>query len=160
MHTDRQQNTAGVMMPSDARSVLVVDDFADIRELLRLALEEEGYRVRVCEHGAAALEMVERETFGVILLDIQMPVMDGVEFVRVYRSLPGHQAHLVVMTAGHNARLYAERVGADRYLAKPFELDEVLTLVGELSDGGPCPDSGRIGGESSSKLSLELPNGD
>ena len=53
-------------MLSDARSVLVVDDFADIRELLRLALEEEGYRVRVCEHGAAALEMVERDTFGVI----------------------------------------------------------------------------------------------
>jgi CheY-like chemotaxis protein len=125
-------------MLSDARSVLVVDDFADIREFLTLVLEDRGYRVRAAEHGAAALETIKRETFGVILLDIQMPVMDGLEFVRNYRSLPGHQAHLVVMTAGHDAALYAEHVGADRYLAKPFELDAVVTLVDELTDGCTC----------------------
>ena len=64
------------------------------------------------------------------------------------------------MTAGHNARLYAERVGAERYLAKPFELDEVLTLVDKLSGGSPCSHSGRLGDDPSSKLSLELPDGD
>jgi two-component system chemotaxis response regulator CheY len=73
----------------------------------------------------------------VILLDVQMPVMDGVEFVRAYRSLPGHQAEIVIMTAGHGAKEHANRVGADRYLVKPFDLEEVLTVVESIEGRKP-----------------------
>jgi CheY-like chemotaxis protein len=113
------------------RSVLVVDDDPTIRALFMIALQDEGYRVSTAEHGAAALKAVERDTFQVIVLDIQMPVMDGVEFVRAYRALPGHQARLVIMSAGKDARRYCDQIGADHYLAKPFELDSLLTTVKE-----------------------------
>jgi two-component system chemotaxis response regulator CheY len=119
------------MMPR-SRSVLVVDDQPEIRDLLKLVLAEYGYPVRTAEHGAAALETIKANTFGVILLDIQMPVMDGLEFVQAYRAQPGHQAPLVVITAGHDAKQYAEMVQADAYLSKPFDLDTVLATVGEL----------------------------
>ena len=118
-----------------SRAVLVIDDQADIRSLLKILLQGHGYQVSTAQHGAAALEKIELDTFSVILLDVQLPVMDGVEFVRAYRSLPGHQAQIVIMTAGHSAKEYAEQVRADRYLAKPFDLDEVLGVVGTLAGG-------------------------
>jgi CheY-like chemotaxis protein len=64
------------------RSVLVVDDYAELRDFVRLAFRDEGYRVRTAEHGTAALQHIGVDTFDVILLDIQMPVMDGVPCVR------------------------------------------------------------------------------
>jgi DNA-binding response OmpR family regulator len=117
-----------------AHSVLIIDDYADIRNLLTIALQDAGYRVRTAQHGVEALEQIESDTFCVIMIDVQMPIMDGVEFVSAYRSLPGHQARLIVMSAGHDARIHAERVGADRYLAKPFDMDVLLSVVGELID--------------------------
>ena len=67
------------------------------------------------------------------MIDMNMPVMDGCGFVRVYRLLPGHQARLVLMTAGHSGAQTAQQLGVDRYLAKPFELDDVLRVLGELT---------------------------
>jgi CheY-like chemotaxis protein len=124
---------------SHSHSVLVVDDNVEIRELLKLALIDAGYAVRSAENGVAALEVIGSDTFDVILIDVQMPVMDGVELVRLYRALPGHQAQLVIMTAGHNARVYAEQIGADAYLSKPFELDDVLAITAELSGRAASP---------------------
>lgn len=115
-------------------SVLVVDDQKEIRELARLVLQDAGYRVRCVNNGAAALEAVnDDEPLSLILLDMHMPVMDGWEFVRKYRSIPDAHAPLVVMTAAHDARRYAAEVEADRFLAKPFELDDLLATVDELT---------------------------
>jgi two-component system, chemotaxis family, chemotaxis protein CheY len=116
-------------------SILVVDDSAEIRELVQLTLESAGYRVRTAEDGAAALDIIYGDTFSVILFDIQMPVMDGVDFVHAYRSLPGHQARLLVMTAGHNARRYAGQLGADGHIAKPFDPDKLLSTVSAFVGG-------------------------
>ena len=113
-------------------SVLVVDDQREIRELATLVLQDAGYIVHCAEHGAAALEAVKKEPHSVILLDMHMPVMDGWEFVRRYRSSPNARTPLVVMTAAHDARRYASEVDADRFLAKPFELDDLLSTVEEL----------------------------
>jgi CheY-like chemotaxis protein len=113
-------------------SVLVVDDQKEIRELATLVLQDAGYVVHCAEHGAAALEVVKKEPHSVILLDMHMPVMDGWEFVRRYRSGPSARTPLVVMTAAHDARRYASEVAADRFLAKPFELDDLLSTVEEL----------------------------
>ena len=115
------------------RAVLVIDDYAEIRELVRLALSDRGFRVRTAENGAAALETIADDTFSVILIDVQMPVMDGTSFVEAYRTFPGHQARLVVMTAGTDARQYADQVAADSYLAKPFDLDELVRVVDSLA---------------------------
>ena len=116
-----------------SHSVLVVDDDDAIRDLISLALTYEGYAVTTAKNGLHALEAIKGDTFAVILIDVQMPVMDGLAFVRAYRSLPGHQAQLVIMTAIENAQMYAEQVGADAYLSKPFELDDVLAMTAALS---------------------------
>jgi EAL domain-containing protein (putative c-di-GMP-specific phosphodiesterase class I) len=116
----------------DQRNVLVVDDDDHIRGLTSLALEMEGYEVLTAAHGNAALEQVRRRTPGVILLDMWMPVMDGRAFSRAYRELPGPHAPIVLLTANPDGRACAAQVGASAYLAKPFEVDELISTVSDL----------------------------
>jgi CheY-like chemotaxis protein len=111
--------------------VLVVDDDADIREFLTMSLEEEGYQVLTAENGARALDLVDQQRPGVILLDMRMPVMDGWAFSQAYRQLPGEHAPIIVITAATDAARFAQQINADGFLAKPFNLNEMLRLVGE-----------------------------
>ena len=111
--------------------VLVVDDDDTIRELVQMALADEGYDVVSAPHGAAALDLVGQIDPDVILLDMRMPVMDGWEFARQYRERPGPHAPIIVVTAAVDAADRAAQIGADGYLPKPFELDDLLDLVGQ-----------------------------
>ena len=115
------------------RRVLVVDDDAGIRQLIQMALEGSGYDVATAEDGREALRAVKSHPPRVILLDMRMPVMDGWAFTRAYRQLPGPHAPIVVLTAARDAGEYAGEVEADAFLAKPFELRELLHLVGQLA---------------------------
>src|SRR4051794_3324403 len=99
--------------------VLVIDDEDDIRDMVFLVLTEEGYRVEAVD-GAAALQRVRRETYGLILLDLHIPVMDGRCFAAAYQSFFTFQAPLVVMSAARDARSTAEQIGAEAHVAKPF----------------------------------------
>jgi DNA-binding response OmpR family regulator len=118
--------------------VLVVEDDQDLSALLDLVLSDAGYAVRVAGDGRAALRRVEEEMPGVILLDMRMPVMNGWEFAREFRARHGRACPVVVVTAAENARLRAEEIGADGWLAKPFDLDEVLAMVERQLHGGPA----------------------
>ena len=109
--------------------VLVVDDDAGIRDLLDLALTNAGYAVALAEDGAAALAMVEAVAPDVILLDMRMPVLDGWAFAEAYRRQPGQRAPIVVMTAGRDAPEHAAQIAATAYLAKPFDLADLLACV-------------------------------
>ncbi len=110
--------------------ILVVDDDEAIRSLVELALDSEGYEVSTAPNGAAALEVIGHEQPDLILLDMRMPVMDGWAFSRAYRSRPGPHAPIVVITAARDASERAAEVYADGFLNKPFDLDELLHLVG------------------------------
>jgi CheY-like chemotaxis protein len=114
------------------RAVLVVDDDAAIREVVRQALESEGWRVLEAADGAAALTAYERDAPGValVLLDLSMPTMNGAQFAERYRRLDG-KAPLVVFTATHGmeAAIQADRLRAVGFVTKPFELDELLAVV-------------------------------
>ncbi len=119
-------------------SVLVVEDDQDLSALLELVLADAGYAVRVAGDGRAALRCVEEAMPGVILLDMRMPVMNGWEFAREFRARYGRACPVVVVTAAENARLRAEEIGADGWLAKPFDLDAVLDMVERQLHGGPA----------------------
>jgi two-component system, chemotaxis family, chemotaxis protein CheY len=119
-----------------AGRVLVVDDDESIRSVVTAALREEGYEVLEATNGAAALEIVSRHRPVVILLDMWMPVMDGWEFVRHYRSLPGPHAPIVVMTAAVDAKRRGAEIAADGVLAKPFELEALLNTVASYDRNG------------------------
>jgi len=109
-------------------SVLVVDDDPSIRDFVEAALEEEGYGVLSAADGQAALKLVGRQPCAV-LLDMRMPVLDGWGFAAAYRQRPGARAPIVVMTAAENAAAWAEEIGAQGVLAKPFRLDDLLAIV-------------------------------
>lgn len=117
------------------RPVLVVDDDDSIREFVSVALTDEGYEVLTAEDGAAALETVQRRQPGVILLDMRMPVMDGWEFARAYRAFPDPHVPIVVVTAARDAADRAAQIQADGYLAKPFDLDDLLAIVERFVGG-------------------------
>ncbi len=122
------------------RKVLIVDDDADLRELLCLLFSDAGYRVAGAADGEEALREVEREMPAAILLDMKMPVMDGAQFERAFRDRYGRGgAAIVVVTAAVDARRCAEEVGAEAYLAKPFALDEALAVVERLVGPAHAP---------------------
>jgi CheY-like chemotaxis protein len=112
-----------------AAHVLAVEDDPDLLALLEMVLAEAGHRVRTAAHGAEALERVAEELPGVILLDMRMPVMNGWEFARELRARYGHACPIVVLTAAENAEQRAAEIGAEGWLAKPFDIEDVLAAV-------------------------------
>ncbi len=110
-------------------SVLVVDDEDAIRDLLTLILEGEGYEVRLASNGEEALVAAERQPPDVILLDIKMPGMSGVEFAQRYNLAPGPRAPIVVVTAAREVEDTVADVDVCAFLAKPFELQSLLEAV-------------------------------
>jgi two-component system, chemotaxis family, chemotaxis protein CheY len=109
--------------------VLVVEDQDDIREFVAFVLQNEGYCVATANNGAVALEEVGRKPVGVVLLDMRMPVMDGWAFADAYRRRPGPHAPIVIVTAAQDAAARAAQIKADGYLGKPFELEDLLSVV-------------------------------
>jgi CheY-like chemotaxis protein len=111
------------------KKVLVVDDDASIRELVDLALSDYGYQVIAAADGQAALALVDQTKPDVILLDMRMPVLDGWKFAQAYWAQPGPHAPIIVCTAARDAATTAAEIQAAAYLAKPFDIEELLTCV-------------------------------
>ena len=109
--------------------ILVVDDDESIRELISLALEDDGLDVISAPEGESALQMIPEIKPDLILLDTRMPVMDGREFARRYRELDDVSAALVILTAVDDPERTAADLGADGYLAKPFDLTDLTETV-------------------------------
>jgi DNA-binding response OmpR family regulator len=110
------------------RPILVVDDDPSIRQTVRDILDLEGYAVETAADGREALTAVERREPSLVLLDMRMPELDGWGFARAIRER-GIQLPILVMTAAENARSWADEIAADGYVAKPFELEELLAAV-------------------------------
>jgi CheY-like chemotaxis protein len=108
------------------RRILVVDDDASIRTFVQSALADTGYDVKLAVNGQQALDEVARERPHLILLDVRMPGVDGWEVLDALRSAAGDQTPVVVMTAEYSGQERALASGAQGYLAKPFELDDLL----------------------------------
>ena len=109
--------------------ILVVEDEDILRELVEIVLLEDGHTVRGATNAARALDMIVSERPSLILFDISLPDLSGGEFVERYRELPDATATLIALSAIVNLEEAAGRMGADGFLAKPFELDELLSLV-------------------------------
>jgi CheY-like chemotaxis protein len=116
--------------------ILVVDDDAFIRTCVAEILRDEGYEVLEAPHGAAALSLVDECPPDLILLDMRMPVLDGWGFTRAYRQRPGPHAPIIVMTAAQDAAQRAAQVRCESYLAKPFELDDLLDCIEQFTGSG------------------------
>src|SRR5437773_9786635 len=110
--------------------VLVVDDEPGLRQSLGLLLADAGYDVAAEGNGTRALERALAEPFDLVLCDVRMPELDGLAFLRAYRT-NGGAALVIVMSAygGEDAALAAMKEGAYDYLPKPFRPDEVVLTL-------------------------------
>lgn len=113
--------------------IVVVDDEQAVRDSLRRSLSFNGYDIVTAEDGEQALEVIEREQPDLVILDVMMPKMDGLEVCRHLRS-HGDDRPILVLTArdGVSDRVAGLDAGADDYLPKPFALEELLARVRSL----------------------------
>lgn len=112
--------------------ILVVDDDETILSTVSETLEMEGYRVTTAVNGAEALTAAERTQPTLVLLDMRMPVLDGWGFARAALER-GLGLTILVMTAAADAGMWAAEVGAAGYLAKPFDLDDLVATVEQFA---------------------------
>ena len=119
-------------MPKPNHTVLIVDDDDDILELLYYNLKKEGYDVEKASNGQEAVEVAKRFMPELIIMDIMMPKMDGVEACRIIRQIPElFNIHVVFLTARveEYSEVAAFESGADDYIAKPIKPRALMSRV-------------------------------
>ena len=115
-----------------SRPILIVDDDREILAVERAVLTDEGFTVREAHNGADALVALEADPPAMIVLDVQMPGIDGPTFARELRTRLRH-VPLVILTAAADPKHEADRCNAEAYLAKPFRAEDLLRLVRRFS---------------------------
>ena len=115
--------------------ILAVDDSAAMRQMVGITLTGAGHQVQQASDGREALQIAERETFDLVITDVNMPVMDGLTLVRHLRNLPGYRGvPLLVLTteATTERKLEGKAAGATGWLVKPFNPDRLLATVAKV----------------------------
>jgi two-component system alkaline phosphatase synthesis response regulator PhoP len=114
-------------------SILLVEDEENLHEALRLNLELEGYDVTSAYDGAAALKSLQAEYFDLIILDVMLPEVDGINVTETIR-LSNNEVPILILSARNSSadRVLGLKKGADDYLTKPFNLEELLLRVHKL----------------------------
>lgn len=111
------------------KTILIVEDDSNIRELLSLYLEQEGYHIETAQDGAEGLRNLKRTHPDLVLLDLMMPVMDGTQMMRELRTFS--QTPVIILTAKGEVfdKVALLELGADDYITKPFEMREVIARI-------------------------------
>src|SRR5688500_10222662 len=114
-------------------SILLGEDEENLHEALKLNLELEGYDVTSAYDGAAALKAVQVEYFDLIILDVMLPEMDGINITETVR-ISNNEVPILILSAKNSSadRVLGLKKGADDYLSKPFNLEELLLRVNKL----------------------------
>ena len=129
---------ASVTCQEDPRRVLVVDDSAVVRTVMQQELELEGMVVHTAEDGLSALEMLERNAYDLMLVDIEMPRMNGFELLRQWQATPEERRPAtIVMTSesGEAYRQQAMELGADGYMIRPYDLSALRRMIDQTLAG-------------------------
>ena len=114
---------------------MIVDDSLTVRKITSRLLNREGFDVVTARDGVEALEMLENEAPDVILLDIEMPRMDGFEFTRMIKRDARHAHVPIIMITSRTAekhRTLARELGVDLFLGKPFQEQDLLRNLREM----------------------------
>lgn len=111
------------------KTILVIEDDANIRELLRLYLEQEGYKIESAQDGLEGLRAFKRIHPDLVLLDLMMPVMDGTQVIKEIRA--ASKTPVIMLTAKGETfdKIAGLDLGADDYVTKPFEIRELIARI-------------------------------
>ena len=111
-------------------NILIVDDEQSYRQLLSLVFETEGNKIRTAMNGRQALELLQEEPADIIISDVKMPDMDGIEMLRAVReTLPDLGVVLMTAFASVETAREAFKLGADDFIPKPFDVEELKLIV-------------------------------
>ena len=116
-------------IPADHRRILVVDDESQITRVLRTSLSSQGYDIRVANDGEMALEIMKDWTPDLVITDLSMPNMDGLELCRRLRSKLQIPIVVLSVRGQERTKVQALDAGADDYITKPFGMEELLARV-------------------------------
>ncbi|PYE53481.1 response regulator transcription factor [Deinococcus yavapaiensis] len=111
------------------KTILIVEDNHGIREMVREYLSEHGYKVKVASNGVEGLLEARHTPPDLILLDVMMPGMDGLEFIRKYRASSGTPVIFLTAKDSELDKVLGLELGADDYVTKPFSMAELLARV-------------------------------
>lgn len=127
-----------------SKKILIVEDDGNIRELLRLYLEREGYEITEAANGEEGVELWRKINPDMILLDVMMPIMDGWQVCKIIRK--ESKVPIIIMTAKGETfdKVNGLEMGADDYIVKPLEMREVIARVRAIFRRLAPEDSGKI----------------
>ena len=112
------------------RRILAVDDSVSIRKSISFILGQEDFEVVEAENGADGLTKAKGEKFGLIITDINMPIMDGIEtLVKIKEFDPGAKVIMVTAAGQKHKMLEAIKLGAAEFVTKPFETDQIISIL-------------------------------
>lgn len=138
------------------KPILIVEDENALRESLRDWLVDGGYSVEVAKDGEEALRKVNGQDFGIVLLDLRLPDMDGIQVLREARKKrPGLKVVMITAYPSVNSAVTAIKEGAIDYLPKPFDLDDLEKLISGNTELQPVEvDKRAASGEAVAKLAV------
>ncbi len=126
-------------MKSSPKKVLIAEDSSVIQNLTKKILQMQNYEITVAKNGEQVIEMINKEDFDIILMDINMPVMDGMDCARAIRALSdAKKAATPILAITGNARNYSmadfREAGINDFIPKPLNFDELVTKVNQYTN--------------------------
>ncbi|WP_028534085.1 response regulator [Paludibacterium yongneupense] len=118
-----------------AKTILIIDDSISLRQVVKMALSGAGYDVIEAGNGQEALKLLDGRKIHLIVSDVNMPVMDGISFVKEAKLLPNYKFTPVIMLtteAGDEMKKQGQAAGAKAWVVKPFQPPALLTAVSKL----------------------------
>lgn len=118
-----------------AQTILVVDDSASLRQVVVMALQGAGYEVLQAGDGQAALALLDGRKIGMVICDVNMPRMNGIEFVKAAKALPAYRFLPILMLTTESQEARKEEgkaAGAKAWMVKPFSPSSMLNAVSKL----------------------------
>lgn len=116
-------------------TILCVDDSTLMREMVSFTLKEAGFEVQTCGDGQEALELAQRDTFAMVITDLNMPRLNGVGLIQALRQLSPYKFTPILMLTTESAaemKLAGKQAGATGWLVKPFQPDQLVAVAQKL----------------------------
>ena len=129
-------------MPPDVITILVVEDEESFVDALTLSLQRDGFRVLIARDGLEALDVFKRESPDLVLLDVMLPKLSGIDVCRAIRVLGTTPVIMVTAKTSEIDAVVGLEVGADDYIAKPFRIRELVARIRAVLRRGPVAGSG------------------
>lgn len=117
------------------KKILIVDDSASLRQVVSIALENAGYETIEAGDGQQALDLLDGTKIHLVICDVNMPVMDGITFVKNVKQMPNYRFLPIIMLtteSGESRKLEGQAAGAKAWVVKPFKPEQMLAAVSKL----------------------------